>query len=104
MCSKAEIKLYGLRAKEKEKQATVQLVKEITCYCGRMARIQKLQNLGIMESCPSLVNVLVKHICGNTFMHGSWGTVGGSVVWVVHNSPIKGVMPESAEEFHDSEL
>jgi hypothetical protein len=30
-------------------------------YCGELARIQKLQNLGIMQSCPSLGNVLVKH-------------------------------------------
>jgi hypothetical protein len=43
------------------------------------------------------------HICGNTFIHGSWGTVGDSVAWVVHNSPIKGGMPESAEEFHETE-
>jgi hypothetical protein len=39
----------GLELKKKEKQMAVQLIKGITCYCGSMAIIQKLQNFGIMQ-------------------------------------------------------
>jgi hypothetical protein len=50
-CSKVQNQLYGLRAQEKDMHMNVQLIIEVTCCYGRMARMQKLKNVRIMQRC-----------------------------------------------------